>query len=255
MLEEDRVRADWRIGAFEAKEACKRCKNKNAWDLEHQCCQKQCHESLNSLHAFPYAAWGDISAAPLDPVKVTAARKLEIEYAEKKPVWKKIPRWEAKAKGWKIVKPRWIDINRGDNEKPNYRSRMVGKEFNDRVVDGLFAATPPLESLRLLLSWAATVDGGPLTTVDEPGSGKSILIADVSRAFFEAPAKRDLWVELPEEALQGGETPLGTVWKLPASLYGARDASANWQEEVSRCMREWGFEVGRFNPCMYQHVS
>ena len=84
---------------------------------------------------------------------------------------------------------------------------------------------------------------------------KSLLIADVSRASFEAPAKRDLCVELPEEALQGDETPLSAVGKLLASLYGARDASANWQEEVSRCMHEWDFEVGRFNPCMYQHVS
>ena len=122
------------------------------------------------------------------------------------------------------------------------------------MVDVLFAATPSLEPLRLLLGRAATVDGGPLSTVDKTGSGKSILIADVSRAFFEAPAKRDLCVELPEEALQGDETPLSTVGKLLASLYGARDASANWQEEVNRCMREWGFEVGKFNPCMYQHV-
>ena len=63
--------------------------------------------------------------APLDPAKVTAARTLEIEHAEKKPVWRKIPRCEAKEKGWKMVKPRWIDINKGDDEKPNYRSRMV----------------------------------------------------------------------------------------------------------------------------------
>ena len=77
------------------------------------------------MQAFPYAAWGDISAAPLDLVEVSAARKLEIEYAEKKPVWKKMPKWEAKAKGWNIVKSRWIDINKGDDEKPNYRSRMV----------------------------------------------------------------------------------------------------------------------------------
>ena len=75
------------------------------------------------MQAFLYAAWDDISAALLDPAKVTAARKLEIEYAEKKPVWRKIPRWEAKEKGWEIVKFRWIYINRGDDEKPNYRSR------------------------------------------------------------------------------------------------------------------------------------
>ena len=55
--------------------------------------------------------------------------------------------------------------------------------------------------------------------------------------------------------MQGEETTQSTVGKLLASLYGARDASANWQEEVARCMREWGFKVWRFNPCMYQHPS
>ena len=88
---------------------------------------------------------------------------------------------------------RWIDIHKGDDDDtPNCRSRMVGKEFNDREVGGLFAATPPLESLRLILSRAATVDGGLLSTVGTTGSGKSILIADVSRAFFEVLAKRDV---------------------------------------------------------------
>ena len=48
---------------------------------------------------------------------------------------------------------------------------------------------------------------------------------------------------------------MSTVGKLLASLYGARDASANWQEEVIRCMREWGFDVSRFNSCMFQHES
>ena len=144
------------------------------------------------------AAWGDISSAPLDPEKVIAARKLEIAYADKKPVWEKILRETAKGKGWKIVKSRWIDINKGDDLNPNYRSRMMGKEFNDSELDGLFAATPPLEALRLLLSWAAT-DGSA-----HPGGARSsqlqrsLLIADVSRAFFEAPARRDLCVELPE---------------------------------------------------------
>ena len=82
---------------------------------------------------------------------------------------------------------------------------------------------------------------------------KSLLIADVSRAFFEAPAKRDLCVELPEEALAVGETTQGTVGKLLASLYGTRDASMNWQEEVAQCMTQWGFRTCKFNPCLYMH--
>ena len=152
MQEEDRVRADWKVGAFEKNEVCRTCGIKNAWGQKHQCCQAQCHELLNALQAFPYAAWDDISAAQLDPAKVTAARKLEIQYAGKKQVWKNILMSLAKEKGWEIVKSRSTDINKRDDKNPNYRSRMVGKVFNDSVVDGLFAATPPLEALRMILS-------------------------------------------------------------------------------------------------------
>ena len=132
-----------------------------------------------------------------------------------------------------MIRSRWIDINKGNDDNPNYRSRMVGKEFNDHEIEGLFAATPPLEALRLLLSWVAA---GEVSPQGDPAIGieeRSILIADVSRAFFEAPAKRDICVELPEEALTEGETTQDTVGKLLASLYGTKDASANWQEEVA----------------------
>ena len=184
-------------------------------------------EVLNALQSFPFAAWGDVSAAPLNPERVVEARKLVIEYANKKPVWHKISRKQAKEMGWKIVKSRWIDISKGDEENPNYRSRFVGKEFNDGEVEGLFAATPPLEALRLILSWAATGGTGLLDGTKTGETRKCIMLADVSRAFFEAPAKRDLCVELPAEALVGNETAADTVGKLDASLYGTRDASAN----------------------------
>ena len=78
------------------------------------------------------------------------------------------------------------------------------------------------------------------------------MIADISKAFFEAPAKHDVCVELPE-ALTGMETSLEVVGKLEASLYGARGASVSWQEEVNRCMRAWGCTSGRYTPCTYLH--
>ena len=145
---------------------------------------------MNALQSFPLAAWDDISAAPLNLEMVKAARQLEIRYAEQKPVWENIPRVVAKQRGWKIVKSKWIDINKGDGKTPNYRSRMFGKEFNDSELEGVFVATPPLEALRLLLSHAAS--HGPSTGISAGGSRrsmnwcKSLLIADVSRAFFEA---------------------------------------------------------------------
>ena len=157
MLEEDVVRMDWAAGRSEKESMrCESCGDKTVWDKAHACCDEQCEGMINALQHLPFAAWGDIMCAPLDPAKVTAARKLEIQYADKKPAWEKIKRSLAKGRGWRIVKFRWIDITKGGDANPNYRSRMVGKEFNNGELEGLVAATPPIEALRLILSWATT---------------------------------------------------------------------------------------------------
>ena len=69
---------------------------------------------------------------------------------------------------------------------------MVGKKFNDTRIDGLYAAMPPLQALRLVLSWAATAKGnGTSSFAGARGRSerKGILVADVSRALFEGPAR------------------------------------------------------------------
>ena len=107
MKEEDEVRVNWKAGKFEEGNLQRPTwGDKNAWDRVHACCEEECKVHLNALQMFPLAAWDDVSAAPLDPAKVKAARRLEITCAEKKPVWEKIPRHLAKQKGWKIVKSR-----------------------------------------------------------------------------------------------------------------------------------------------------
>ena len=61
---------------------------------------------------------------------------------------------------------------------------MRGPETtNDGGVDGLFAATPPLEALRMLVSEAATYN--PSAVKD---TGKVFMTNDVARAFIEAPS-------------------------------------------------------------------
>ena len=90
-------------------------------------------------------------------------------------------------------------------------------------------------------------------TVEEGGElgQKVIMIQDISRAFFEAKATRDLCVELPEE--DRDESAGDMVGHMQMSLYGTRDAAMNWQEEVARCMKSWGFRRGTYNPCLYFH--
>ena len=59
-----------------------------------------------------WGAWDDITGGELDPKEVRKARMREIGYVDQKKVWEKITRAEAKRRGWKIVKTRWIDVNR-----------------------------------------------------------------------------------------------------------------------------------------------
>ena len=60
-------------------------------------------------------------------------------------------------------------------------------------MDGLFAGPPPLDAFRFLIYEEATV------RTDEPMGSNVLMINDVSRAFFEAPAVRDIWIEIPKE--------------------------------------------------------
>ena len=54
------------------------------------------------------------------------------------------------------IKVRWIDINKGDEESREHRSRLVVKEIKaDKLLD-LFAATPPLEAKKSPFSLAIT---------------------------------------------------------------------------------------------------
>ena len=202
--------------------------------------EKSCEEHEH-IDMEQYAV-DDVTGLDLDAKEVMKARQKELQYIEDKKVWKRIPREQARKNGWKVIQTRWIDINKGDIDSPNYRSRFVGREFNDGVGEGLFAATPPFEGLRLILSEAATCSG-------RQNEKKVIMVNDVSRAFFEAPMRRNVCIELPSEE-QGGKDEVG--W-LQMSLYGTRDAAANFQEEVKKMMRGAGFIVSRYNPAMFYH--
>ena len=128
-------------------------------------------------------AWDDVTCGALDTQKVLKARIKELEYIREKGVWKKIRRQEAKARGIKVIGTRWIDINKGDDERPNYRSRFVAKEYNGGEESSLFDSTPPLEAVRMIVSQAATVN-------HEKEGWEVIMANDVARAFFEAKASR-----------------------------------------------------------------
>eukprot|EP00973_Karenia_brevis_P031098 4289826-Karenia_brevis.AAC.1 len=91
---------------------------------------------------------------------------------------------------------KWIDTNKGDNEHPAYRSRLVATEFQINKKESIFAATPPLESLRILLAIMASRDPG----ASPPGKKPFKMMLIDAPSVHQAPAGRsegwrwkDMW--------------------------------------------------------------
>ena len=116
-------------------------------------------------------AFDDVSGQALNPALMLAARRDEMKYFRDMGVYEKVDVAESWSETGKApIAVRWVDINKGDSVNPNYRSRLVAKEFNTGPCPELYAATPPSECLRLMLSKVAG------------NEGTSLMYADVSRA-------------------------------------------------------------------------
>ena len=104
----------------------------------------------------------DVSGSQLDPKLVVKARRTELDFFRTMRVYEKVPRWMAQRQNKKVIQTRWIDVNKGDDSNPDYRSRLLAKEFRDNCARGMetFAATPPAEMLKVLISRCATASRG-----------------------------------------------------------------------------------------------
>ena len=70
-----------------------------------------------------------LTGQPLDPGLVAAARRKELEYFAAKRVLRKVPRADAmRFQGKPPITVKCIDVSKGDDETPNYRSRLVARE-------------------------------------------------------------------------------------------------------------------------------
>ena len=157
-------------------------------------------------------------------------------------VYDRVDRSEQAETGGPIIGTKWIDINKGDGENTNIRCRLVGKEFKTTPDDALYACTPPLEALRLILSRAATIG--------EDGKTREVMVNDVSGAYFYAECTRVMYIELPKEDPEYSPDKLG---RLRLCLYGTRDAAVNWQTTLSDHLVSEGFVRGTGHPAVFHH--
>ena len=105
----------------------------------------------------------------------------------------------------------------------------------------MFAATPPLESKRLLLSRAATRVNGKLV--------RKLLFIDAKKAHLNPECREDVYIQLPEEA-KGGP---GMCGKLNFWLYGFRPAAHAWENHYAEKFEECGFVRGDACAVIFYH--
>ena len=193
------------------------------------------------LHEDEYAE-DDQSGSELVPELVKEARKSEIDYFRSMEVYDKVAIQECwDVTGCDPISVRWVAISKGDSLCPNYRSRFVAREFNTSDKPKWYSATPPGETLRIMLSKLAS------------DRKSKLMYADVSRAYFYAPAVRAVYVQLPAEDRCPGDE--GLVGRLKMSMYGTRDAAANWAAEYGATLVAAGYVQGVASPCIFHNAE
>ena len=104
------------------------------------------------------AFFDDVSGKQLEHSRVLKARQDEVDFIKRMSVFEEVER----PKNRPVLKGRWVDVNKGDDTHPNYRSRYVGKEIKKgargSLVAQYFAAMPPLSTLKVALSSGNYID-------------------------------------------------------------------------------------------------
>ena len=74
---------------------------------------------------------------------------------------------------------------------------------------------------------------------------QKLLFIDVRRAYFYAPARRPVFVQLSKE-----DAKPGFCMRLNVSMNGTRDAANNWEDKYASHLIACGFTQGKSSPCI-----
>ena len=189
--------------------------------------------------------YDDMTGEPLPKDLVMKARAEDIEFFHRKSVYKAVDKDLAyQQTGKPPITIRWLYVNKGDREHPDIRARLVAREIRTEVSDGsMFAATPPPESVKWLLSLAAP-------SPQHIGTRRELKVSfiDARRAYFNAHCDEEMFVDLPHEDHQHGKCGKSLRW-----MYGTRGAASKWEDHYSRVLVRAGFVRGTASSCTFWH--
>ena len=146
----------------------------------------------------------------------------------------------------KVVRCRWVLVNKGDATTPDVRARLVACEINHGggKEEDYYASTPPLEALKLLFAKFANspvVNGEPMR----------LGFVDAKKAYFNGIPKRNVFMRLPREM----GLPSHMVGLQVRCVYGTRDAGSIWEDCYRHALESAGFRSGVASPCVFFHEA
>uniref|UniRef100_A0A1Y1L115 Retrovirus-related Pol polyprotein from transposon TNT 1-94 n=1 Tax=Photinus pyralis TaxID=7054 RepID=A0A1Y1L115_PHOPY len=159
----------------------------------------------------------------------------EIDAIEKNNTWTIIN----KPRNEKILDTKWVfsikSLEQSDNDK--YKARLVVRGFaQDRNVDyeQIYSPVARMTTIRTLLSIGAQFKF-------------HFRQLDVKTAFLNGTLKGDVYIYPPK----GYEIETGKVLKLNKSLYGLRESSRCWNEEINKFLIQLKFTRSENDFCLY----
>ena len=181
----------------------------------------------------------------LDPVLLEKGIKDEVDFMEKIGLFKEASEKESWEKtGAAPVSTRWVSVKKTlDGGEVIVRSRLVGRDFKskgDNMREDLFAATPPLEALKLLFRMSLV----KLVT-DRDEDEIKLMFVDVRKAHLIPKCDEDVYVTVPEEF------GIKKVMKLNRWLYGMRKAAHYCEEFYTKKFVEKGFVARVASPVVF----
>ena len=188
-------------------------------------------------------AWDDVHGGFIEVADLRTARREEIGFMQRRGIWTEVPEAECRQRTGKApVSVRRVDVNKGSAENPEIRCRLAARDFKgqyEKDREDLFAATPPLEAKRALISRAATRR--------RSGTCRKLLFIDARKAHLNPSCTEDVYIELPEEV----GAVKGICGKLNFWLYGFRPAASAWERHYSSLLEGVGFRRGKSSPVIF----
>lgn len=177
-----------------------------------------------------------------DRAEWEAAEQYELDQIQRLGTFKLVPL----PRDRKAIGSKWVyKIKRdADGNITTYRARLVAQGFTQKPgVDFLetYAPVAKIESIRLLLALAATLDW-------------EIHVIDVDSAFLNSDMPEDQTAYLKQPPGHEAKGKEDWVWFLSKALYGLRQSGHLWYQKLKGILVKIGFKPCKADPCVFVRI-